>query len=136
MQRKNQIRSSSLQWFEESIAEPCQGKKGCDIEYYGLIRVLISYSDVNDVVLGMLKFFKKKGPKEKLPPQLRDLNETPLEEGDIVEALRYDLGKSKLLLVENSWVYESLDSGKQVSFVRMIDAISECQKVKKIEATE
>ena len=78
----------------------------------------------------MFGLFKKKEKKEKLP-QLLDLNSEPLQEGDIVEALRYELGKCRLLLVNEEYIYESLDSGKQVSWLKMIDASTDNQKVKK-----
>lgn len=50
----------------------------------------------------------------------------------MVEALRYNLGKSRLLVIDEAYVYESLDTGEQVHYTRMIDAITECQKVKKL----
>ncbi len=78
------------------------------------------------------KFFKKKGEKKKALPPLVDLNQNPLQEGDLVEALRYDLGKSKIVVVDDMVYYESLESGQQVSWVKMIDAATEFQKVKKL----
>ncbi|MCG8389798.1 MAG: hypothetical protein MJA30_29875 [Cytophagales bacterium] len=78
----------------------------------------------------MFGLFKKKEKKDKLP-QLLDLNSEPLQEGDIVEALRYELGKCRLLRVNEEYIYESLDSGKQVSWLKMIDASTDNQKVKK-----
>lgn len=80
----------------------------------------------------MFGLFKKKEKKDQLP-QLLDLNNNPLVEGDIVEALRYELGKCKLLLIDEQYVYESLDSGEQVSWLKMIDASTDNQKVKKTE---
>jgi hypothetical protein len=65
-------------------------------------------------------------------PQMLDLDENPLQEGDLVEALRYDLGKCKLINVEGKLFYESLQTGERVSWLRMIDASTERQKVKKI----
>ncbi len=78
----------------------------------------------------MFGWFKKKDKKEKLP-QLLDLNNTPLQEGDIVDALRYELGKCRLLLVDEEYIYESIDTGEQVSWLKMIDASTDNQKVKK-----
>lgn len=83
----------------------------------------------------MFNFFKKKNHQEeaKTPPlQLADINEFPLQEGDLVEALRYDLGKCKLIRAEKGYVYQSLTTGEQVSWLRMVDAITQLQKVKKL----
>lgn len=83
----------------------------------------------------MFNFFKKNKPKEEAktpPPQLADINQFPLQEGDVVEALRYDLGKCKLIRAEKGYVYQSLTTGEQVSWLRMVDAITQLQKVKKI----
>mgnify|MGYP001797145244 FL=1 len=80
----------------------------------------------------MFGLFKKKEKQDKLP-QLLDLNNNPLAEGDIVEAMRYELGKCKLLLVDEQYVYESISSGKQVSWLKMIDASTDNQKVKMAE---
>ncbi|GAA0892557.1 hypothetical protein GCM10009122_22360 [Fulvivirga kasyanovii] len=79
----------------------------------------------------MFGLFKKKKQEPGLPV-LKDLENTPLAEGDFVEALRYDLGKCKLLVVDNSYVYESEATGEKVSWLKMIDASTENQKVKKI----
>ena len=79
----------------------------------------------------MFGLFKKKKQEPGLPV-LKDLENTPLAEGDFVEALRYDLGKCKLLVIDNSYVYESEATGEKVSWLKMIDASTENQKVKKI----
>ena len=79
----------------------------------------------------MFGIFKKK-EKSQLP-QLTDLNNNPLAAGDLVEALRYDLGKCKLILEEKTFYYQSLDGDKKVSWLKMIDASTDCQKVKKID---
>ncbi len=73
----------------------------------------------------------KKNKKEKLP-QLTDIENNPLFVGDLVDVLRYELGKCKLVVVEESYFYESLKSGEQVSWLKMIDASTDRQKVKKI----
>lgn len=80
----------------------------------------------------MFGFFKKKQKQPELP-QLVDLNNSPLIEGDIVEALRYELGKCRLIIEGNDYIYTSLESGKKVSWLKMIDASTENQKVKKVE---
>ncbi|TRX61230.1 hypothetical protein FNH22_04020 [Fulvivirga sp. M361] len=80
----------------------------------------------------MLGWFKKKDKKDKLP-QLMDLNSNPIQAGDIVEALRYDLGRCELILVNEQFLYRSIESGKEVSWLKMIDASTDNQKVKKVE---
>lgn len=82
----------------------------------------------------MFNFFKKKpqeAPKTPLP-ELADINQFPLQEGDLVEALRYDLGKCRLVRLEKGYAYESLNTGERVSWLRMVDAITQLQKVRKI----
>ena len=81
----------------------------------------------------MFNLFKKKKKGDDLP-NLADIDDNLLQEGDEVEALRYELGRCKLILLEKSYYYESLSSGKQVSWLKMIDASTERQKVKKIGA--
>lgn len=78
----------------------------------------------------MFGLFKKK-EKDNLPI-LTDLDDNPLAQGDIVEALRYELGKCRIILVDKVYYYQSIDSGKQVSWLKMIDASSDRQKVKKV----
>ena len=80
----------------------------------------------------MFGIFKKKEKKPK-PPELNDLNNTPLREGDIVEALRYDLGKCKVALEHTTYYYISLNDGRKVSWLKMIDASTDNQKVKKVD---
>ena len=53
-------------------------------------------------------------------------------EGDLVDCLRYDMGKCKLILEGTEWFYESVETGERVSYVKMIDAITTKQKVRKI----
>ncbi len=82
----------------------------------------------------MFNFFKKsqKQISKSIVP-LADLYKQPLHEGDVVEAYRYDLGKCRIIASEKGLVYESLETGKQVSWRLMVDAITELQKVKKLE---
>ncbi|WP_245706110.1 hypothetical protein [Catalinimonas alkaloidigena] len=63
---------------------------------------------------------------------MADINGIPLAEGDFVESLRYDLGKCRLLKTDKGFVYESLENGRQVSWLQMIDASTDQQKVKKL----
>ena len=76
----------------------------------------------------MFGIFKKK-PKEKQPPKLLDLNANPIVEGATVKALRYELGECDVILDGLEYFYVSKVSGKKVSYTRMIDAITENQKV-------
>ena len=78
----------------------------------------------------MFKIFKKK-PKERQPPQLVDIDGTPIMEGDEVMAHRYDLGRCNVVLEGLQYFYVSKASGQKVSYVKMIDAITGNQKVKK-----
>jgi len=79
----------------------------------------------------MLNFFKKK-EKEPALPQLLDINNNPLQPGDKVEALRYELGECELITEEDCYFYVSDKSDKKVSWLKMIDATTENQKVKKL----
>jgi len=81
----------------------------------------------------LFSFFKKKSRENKKLPRLADLNDNPLKEGDIVISHRYELGECKILNTENGIEYESISSGKRVSWLRMIDAATEKQKVNKVE---
>ena len=47
-----------------------------------------------------------------------------------MESLRYHLGACKIILENEMYYYESLESGERVSWTRMIDAATEKQKVK------
>lgn len=79
----------------------------------------------------MFGIFKKK-KKEKQAPQLVDINGQLLEEGDRVEVLRYEFGESVLTLDGLHYYYESIATGRKMSYAKMIDASTEQQKVKKL----
>jgi len=79
----------------------------------------------------MFNLFKKK-PKEKQPPQLLDMEGVPILEGDEVMAHRYELGKCTVELEGLQYFYVSHHSKQKVSYVKMIDAITGQQKVKKV----
>ena len=81
--------------------------------------------------MGLFGFFKK---KKEVIPELVDLDNNLLMPGDQVEALRYDLGKCQFLEEEEGYYYESLESGEKVSWLKMIDASTERQKVRKINS--
>lgn len=76
----------------------------------------------------MFGLFKKK-PKEKQPPKLLDLNNNPIVEGSVVKSLRYDMGECDVALEGLEYFYVPRDGGAKVSYTRMIDAITENQKV-------
>ena len=78
----------------------------------------------------MFGLFKKK--KTTNIPVLADLNNEPLQEGDVVESLRYDLGKCRVIRTEKGLSYESLENGKEVSWHLMVDASTDLQKVRKL----
>ena len=83
----------------------------------------------------MFGWFKRK-KKEAVPkkPDLVDLAQQPLAVGDRVESLRYDLGPSLVVEQEDGIYYESEKDGRKVHWTRMIDASTQFQKVRKIEA--
>ena len=87
------------------------------------------FSNQADYMFGL---FKKK-PKEKQPPQLQDLNGKPIKEGDKVTSLRYELGICTVALEGLEYFYVSDESGEKVSYVKMVDAITESQKVLLVE---
>lgn len=75
----------------------------------------------------MFGIFKKK--KKELV--LFDLEGNPLADGDIVLSLRYDMGECKLVKTENGFEYHSLEGDARMTWLKMIDAATERQKVKK-----
>jgi hypothetical protein len=75
--------------------------------------------------------FKKK--KKDSGPLMLDLDGKPLQEGDFVESLRYELGKCQIIKKGESFEYDSLETGKSVSWARMIDAATKHQKVRKLD---
>ena len=82
----------------------------------------------------MFNFFKKKGKSDKSSNlRMVDLDQNPLKPGDMVEALSYELGKSKVIVTVIGLAYVSIESGKVVTWHLMVDDATEFQKVKKIE---
>jgi len=75
----------------------------------------------------MFGIFKKK--KKELV--LYDLEGNALVEGDIVLSLRYDMGECKLVKTETGFEYHSLKSDTKIIWLKMIDAATERQKVRK-----
>ena len=82
----------------------------------------------------MFNFFKRKGKSDKSSDlRMADLDQNPIKAGDVVDALRYDLGRSKVIETEKGLAYESIETGKVVTWHLMVDAATELQKVKKLE---
>ena len=75
----------------------------------------------------MFGIFKKK--KKELV--LYDLEGNALAEGDIVLSLRYDMGECRLVKTENGFEYQSIEGDTKMSWLKMIDAATERQKVRK-----
>lgn len=75
----------------------------------------------------MFGLFKKK----KKEISLIDLEGNKLKDGDIVVSLRYDLGECRLVKTEDGFEYQSLVTDEKVSWIKMIDAATERQKVRK-----
>jgi hypothetical protein len=81
----------------------------------------------------MFGFFKKKKAHKRVNVQFVDMNGIPLTEGDVVMSHRYDLGKCVVKMGTEGYEYESLESGKTVSWTLMVDAVNERQKVEKTD---
>jgi hypothetical protein len=77
-------------------------------------------------------FFKSKKGKSKI--QFNDLEGQVLKAGDHVMSHRYDMGECRIVETETGLAYESLATGQQVSYVKMIDAATGFQKVKRLES--
>ena len=76
--------------------------------------------------------FKRKKGKSRI--QFNDLEGQALKAGDHVMSHRYDMGECRIVETETGLVYESLATGQQVSYVKMIDAATGYQKVKRLES--
>ena len=82
----------------------------------------------------MLNLFKKRknNKSKKSSPILLDLDNNPLQVGDRIMSLRYEMGECLIIQNENGIEYESVENGKKVSWLKMIDASTDKQKVRKI----
>ena len=78
--------------------------------------------------------FKKKKKSAGQGPALVDMDQTPLEPGDRVEVFRYDLGVSVIIEEDGKYYYESERDGRRIIWVKMIDASTKTQKVRKLQA--
>ena len=79
----------------------------------------------------MFGLFKKK--KKETKPPLLDLDQNPINHGDMVMCLRYEMGLSKVIETDQGIYYESVATGKRESWLKMIDASTEFQKVRKVK---
>jgi hypothetical protein len=78
----------------------------------------------------MSGLFSRKSSNKKL--QFVDFEGQALKAGDTVMSLRYELGECRIIETDEGLAYESLASGEKVSYVRMIDAATGYQKVRKL----
>ena len=76
--------------------------------------------------------FKRKKGKSKI--QFTDLEGQALKAGDHVMSHRYDMGECRIVETDTGLAYESLATGQQVSYAKMIDAATGYQKVKRLES--
>ncbi len=76
--------------------------------------------------------FKRKKGKSKI--QFTDLEGQALKAGDHVMSHRYDMGECRIVETDTGMAYESLATGQQVSYAKMIDAATGYQKVKRLES--
>jgi len=83
----------------------------------------------------MFGLFKKK-PKEKTPANILDMNGNPIVEGSVVRSLRYELGECVVELDELEYFYVSRKTGQRISYTKMVDAITENQKVLLLDSNE
>lgn len=81
----------------------------------------------------MLNLFKKKKKEQGIQPSIVDINNNPLKVGDTVLSYRYDLGKCLLISEDNTYYYQSMENGKKVSWLKMVDAVTAFQKVEKVQ---
>lgn len=82
----------------------------------------------------MFQLFKSrtgKGKRDRI--EMKDINGNPLYEGDMVESFRYDMGSCKIIKDDKGFIYESQETSKKVSWVKMVDATTKFQKVRKID---
>lgn len=75
-------------------------------------------------------FKKKKSTKTEV--NFADLDGIPLKAGDRVLSLRYELGECVIINTDDGLAYESLEKKTVVSWVKMVEAASKNQKVRKL----
>jgi len=81
----------------------------------------------------MFGLFKKK-KKSNFETPMVDVKQNPLKDGDMVMSMRYEMGLCKVISTDLGLVYESVETGRQENWLRMIDASTTFQKVEKIES--
>ena len=92
----------------------------------------MAYLSENSRIDKMFGFFSKKKKSNNKTPKLLDLDNQPIFDGDYVMSLRYEMGKCLVRQTEKGLEYESVKTGQVVSWVKMIDAATDNQKVRKI----
>lgn len=75
-------------------------------------------------------FKKKKSTKSEV--NFADLDGVPLEVGDRVLSLRYELGECIIINTDAGLAYESVEKKTVVSWLKMVEAASKNQKVRKL----
>jgi hypothetical protein len=78
----------------------------------------------------MFNLFKKKNTTGL---KFEDMDGNALKPGDKVISFRYDLGECILVSGEKGIEYESVKTHERVSWIKMIDASNNRQKVKKLD---
>lgn len=78
----------------------------------------------------MMGLFKRNKSRSRI--QFADLEGQPLKAGDHVMSHRYDMGECRIVETDAGLAYESLSTGRQVSYLKMIDAATGYQKVKRL----
>ena len=76
--------------------------------------------------------FKRSKGNSKI--QFADIEGQAMKAGDHVMSHRYDMGECRIVETDEGLAYESLATGQQVSYAKMIDAATGFQKVKKLES--
>jgi len=75
-------------------------------------------------------FKKKKSTKAEL--NFADLDGVPLQVGDRVVSLRYELGECLIINTDEGLAYKSVEKKTVVSWLKMVEAASKNQKVRKL----
>ncbi len=79
----------------------------------------------------MFKLFNKRSAS-KSELNFSDLDGNPLHEGDEVVSLRYELGRCRVITTSNGMAYRSVETGEEIHWSKMVDAVTRNQKVRKI----
>jgi len=98
--------------------------------FFTKINIILTFKK-NVIMAGLFSIRKDRSGRNK--PRFADLDGNPLKEGDVVMSLRYDMGESRIINTDKGMVYESIKTGVQVTWDKMIDAATGNQKVRKLE---